>query len=250
MTWCDAQCVNSCGTRAHRTPGTPNGPAPSEGRGRSSGRESGRRGSNPRHPAWEAGALPTELLPHVVPTVRPTVSAGADHRGPNAWHGYPPVQEPQVGIEPTTARLRIECSTTELLWRRTTSKPFGRLRYPTLLLVRARRCWPCEGNALARIRTATPFGTTPSRWRVYQFHHQGLQHLAVPEARTTHKTTGPTGLEPATSRVTVECSNQTELRPPTPHQPAVLHQHPTPAPLPSREPAPIAPTGVEPVSPP
>ena len=26
-------------------------------------------------------------------------------------------QEPQVGIEPTTARLRIECSTTELLWR-------------------------------------------------------------------------------------------------------------------------------------
>ena len=27
------------------------------------------------------------------------------------------------------------------------------------------------------------------------------------------KKTGPTGLEPATSRVTVECSNQTELRP-------------------------------------
>src|SRR4029079_12815317 len=25
-------------------------------------------------------------------------------------------REPQVGIEPTTARLRIECSTTELLW--------------------------------------------------------------------------------------------------------------------------------------
>jgi hypothetical protein len=25
---------------------------------------SGRRGSNPRHPAWEAGILPTELLPH------------------------------------------------------------------------------------------------------------------------------------------------------------------------------------------
>jgi hypothetical protein len=28
-------------------------------------------------------------------------------------------------------------------------------------------------NALERTRTATPFGTTPSRWRVYQFHHQG-----------------------------------------------------------------------------
>ena len=27
------------------------------------------------------------------------------------------ISEPQVGIEPTTARLRIECSTPELLWR-------------------------------------------------------------------------------------------------------------------------------------
>ena len=80
-----------------------------------------------------------------------------------------------MGIEPTTARLRIECSTTELLWLE---------------------------DALARTRTVTPCGTTPSRWRVYQFHHQGT---AIP--------TGPTGLEPATSRVTVECSNQTELRP-------------------------------------
>jgi hypothetical protein len=46
--------------------------------------------------------------------------------------------EPLVRIELTTARLRIECSTAELQWR---------------------------GNcyALARIRTATPFGTTPSR---------------------------------------------------------------------------------------
>src|SRR4051812_19885725 len=28
-------------------------------------------------------------------------------------------------------------------------------------------------HALARTRTVTPYGTTPSRWRVYQFHHQG-----------------------------------------------------------------------------
>src|SRR3954465_10428753 len=28
-------------------------------------------------------------------------------------------------------------------------------------------------SALERTRTAMPFGTTPSRWRVYQFHHQG-----------------------------------------------------------------------------
>src|SRR5574340_1221481 len=55
--------------------------------------ESGRPDSNRRRPAWEAGILPTELRPRaLVPT------------------------EPAVGIEPTTARLRIECSTTELRW--------------------------------------------------------------------------------------------------------------------------------------
>ena len=85
-------------------------------------------------------------------------------------------------------------------------------------------------SALARTRTATPFGTTPSRWRVYQFHHQGklpreegcgrgaatpvsLNLRPLPSAPCPALTTGPTGLEPATSRVTVECSNQTELRP-------------------------------------
>jgi hypothetical protein len=87
-------------------------------------------------------------------------------------------------------------------------------------------------NALERTRTAMPYGTTPSRWRVYQFHHQGnITALAGSSLRALHpstrdtitashlinrtlnKTTGPTGLEPATSRVTVECSNQAELRP-------------------------------------
>lgn len=29
-------------------------------------KKSGRRGSNSRQPAWKAGALPTELLPHFV----------------------------------------------------------------------------------------------------------------------------------------------------------------------------------------
>ena len=32
------------------------------------------------------------------------------------------VKEPQIGIEPMTARLRIECSTTELLWRDSADK--------------------------------------------------------------------------------------------------------------------------------
>jgi hypothetical protein len=72
------------------------------------------------------------------------------------------VREPQVRIELTTARLRIGCSTPELLW-------------------------PIVGNALERTRTAMPCGTTPSRWRVYQFHHQGKTtaqlHRSIAAAR-------------------------------------------------------------------
>ena len=64
--------------------------------------QSGRRGSNPRPSAWEADALPTELLPR-----RRTARTASD---------LPP--EPPVGFEPTTARLRIESSTPELRWRR------------------------------------------------------------------------------------------------------------------------------------
>ena len=131
-------------------------------------------------------------------------------------------REPPVGIEPTTARLRIECSTAELRWRE---------------------------SALARTRTATPFGTTPSRWRVYQFHHQGIEPPGsrgrgvegssgtssaplIPRHLDPLKPvpTGLTGLEPATSGVTDRHSNQAELQPPNFH--ATL----------------IAPTGVEPVS--
>jgi hypothetical protein len=102
-------------------------------------------------------------------------------------------------------------------------------------------CGDFPQNALTRTRTATPCGTTPSRWRVYQFHHQGPEltlrtavawsdSLMVSDSAEVQATirlsdrptlslsrsipkTGPTGLEPATSRVTVECSNQTELRP-------------------------------------
>ena len=78
--------------------------------------------------------------------------------------------EPAVGIEPTTARLRIGCSTTELLWRETNRRTL---------------------HALARIRTETPCGTTPSRWRVYQFHHQGAALLQL--SRTpVHASARPT----------------------------------------------------------
>ena len=37
--------------------------------------------------------------------------------------------------------------------------------------------------AQARTRTATPFGTTPSRWRVYQFHHLGIQSSSTTTTR-------------------------------------------------------------------
>ena len=88
-------------------------------------------------------------------------------------------------------------------------------------------------HALARIRTATPFGTTPSRWRVYQFHHQGvagtrrpgrgaepaggagLRRPSIVErccARTMLRA-GLTGLEPATSGVTDRHSNQLSYSP-------------------------------------
>jgi hypothetical protein len=92
-------------------------------------------------------------------------------------------------------------------------------------------------SALERTRTAMPFGTTPSRWRVYQFHHQGKQqlrlrvgHVPEPLHNFTHKKTGPTGLEPATSRVTVECSNQTELRPQLLESGSETPSHRSPAP--------------------
>ena len=34
---------------------------------------------------------------------------------------------------------------------------------------------PLHQHALARTRTATPFSTTTSKWRVYQFHHQSVR---------------------------------------------------------------------------
>ena len=84
-------------------------------------------------------------------------------------------------------------------------------------------------------------------------------HLRVLHLRSTcdPPTTGATGFEPATSRVTVECSNQTELRPlqesRTPlccrttrcrRRAALCRRTPHSPPCASR----VAPTGVEPVS--
>ncbi len=54
---------------------------------------SGRRGSNPRQPAWKAGTLPTELLPHSIYVLALAWSGCADsNRGPPA---------PKAGALPT-----------------------------------------------------------------------------------------------------------------------------------------------------
>ena len=97
--------------------------------------QSGRPDSNRRRPAWEAGILPTELRPRPSESTGVSCAAkgavlhdgsiehsiragGESRRGRNA--GGIPINkagEPQVRIELTTARLRIGCSTPELLWQ-------------------------------------------------------------------------------------------------------------------------------------
>ena len=76
------------GGRAARRPWRASARCPARRRrARDGGRWSGRRGSNPRHSAWKADALPTELLPH---RVDETIAVERDR-----------------GVSPT-ARLRLE----------------------------------------------------------------------------------------------------------------------------------------------
>ena len=136
--------------------------------------QSGRWGSNPRHPAWEAGALPTELRPRVVKSTS-EVTAPATHMI---------TQSQRSGLN-----------------RRPPDYESGAL--PLSYAGEVTR------NAQERTRTATPFGTTPSRWRVYQFHHLGdFSFLPASCSRA-----GLTGLEPATSGVTDRHSNQLSYSP-------------------------------------
>src|ERR1035437_4430394 len=136
-------------------------------------------------------------------------------RGRRSERGTVSYREPQVGIEPTTARLRIECSTTELLWRnyRRRKADGGRQCLPSAVyrLPSDNTCPGSDSNRdalrhhplkMARLPVSTP-------GQSQRLHLRALQQRSnnVPPA------TGVTGFEPATSRVTVECSNQTELRP-------------------------------------
>ena len=132
-------------------------------------------------------------------------------------------------IELTTARLRIGCSTPELLWQVLRNGP-------------STAAWRCESSepsntlqskALASSTHAQCLSCPGADSNRYAFRHHPLKMACLPisppgqnqRARAANSIrtlrtyprsqnkTGPTGLEPATSRVTVECSNQTELRP-------------------------------------
>jgi hypothetical protein len=156
-------------------------------------------------------------------------------------------KEPQVRIELTTARLRIECSTTELLWREVLLCPDSdsnrdALRHHPLKMA----CLPVSPPGHCTFTYGPYFPTTDHDYR----------------SRLQITTTGATGLEPATSRVTVECSNQTELRPLLDRCRSALHPFTcrgeaipacnrarcAPTSYPAHQGEPIAPTGVEPVS--
>lgn len=105
-------------------------------------------------------------------------------------------QEPQIGIEPMTARLRIGCSTTELLWL-----TVNRRKRQTCNLFST--CMPWRGLEPRSLSAPPPQDGVSTNFTTRA--HTGPALVTA---------TGATGLEPATSRVTVECSNQTELRPP------------------------------------
>ena len=91
-------------------------------------RKSGKRGSNPRPPAWKASALSTELFP-LVSTLKWVVMDSNHRRHRQQIYSLPhlatlvttltfclsafvslPSVEPLVGFEPTTPRLQITCS--------------------------------------------------------------------------------------------------------------------------------------------
>jgi hypothetical protein len=126
-----------------------------------------------------------------------------------------PAKEPQVGIEPTTARLRIECSTTELLWR-------GNLM-PWLGFEPRRLAAPPPQDGVSTSFTTRARISSIVRRRSLEADPAVLSAAALPSCEPILPA-GATGLEPATSRVTVECSNQTELRPLNLHlRPATCH---------------------------
>ena len=124
-----------------------------------------------------------------------------------------------MGIEPTTARLRIECSTPELLWRiRGEPSTMGEPTSPFSHLTSAVQM-PWRGLEPRRLTAPPPQDGVSTNFttRANRDERGEVVGESCEVPLTCHLppvfTTGATGLEPATSRVTVECSNQTELRP-------------------------------------
>ena len=100
---------------------------------------------------------------------RPRDCPGRQYSESDIHHQH--TKEPQIGIEPLTARLRIECSTTELLWR--IDHPHRRPAAPA----------PPDGCPGAD-SNRDAFRHHPLKWRVYQFHHQGNVHSTCDTAVT------------------------------------------------------------------
>ncbi len=101
--------------------------------------------------------------------------------------GLPPPPEPAVGIEPTTARLRIGCSTTELRWR------FQQV--------------PKRGFEPRRLSAPPPQDGVSTSFTIWAL------HAALSCGQNSSFPAGLTGLEPATSGVTVRHSNQLSYSP-------------------------------------
>jgi hypothetical protein len=135
-------------------------------------------------------------------------------------------REPAVGIEPTTARLRIGCSTTELRWRAVDLLTVERgSNMPWRGLEPRRLSAPPPQDGVSTNFTTRAFtgesgmGNRESKeprharearhWRVVIFRLR----FPIPYSRFPLVPTGLTGLEPATSGVTDRHSNQAELQP-------------------------------------
>jgi hypothetical protein len=129
-------------------------------------------------------------------------------RLPGTVHFHFLAREPQVRFELTTARLRIGCSTPELLWQ-VLRMPWSGLE-PLCLTAPP----PQDGVSTNFTTRATSLHSRQDHREPHPSTDSRHRHRKSFLTRTnSQQTTGPTGLEPATSRVTVECSNQAELRP-------------------------------------
>src|SRR6185312_13330371 len=101
-------------------------------------------------------------------------------------------KEPQIGIEPMTARLRIECSTTELLWHDRGHDPKCAVRSTktTLNAALLHHFMPSRGLEPRCLSAQAPQACVSTNFTT---------RAAVRTAPSHQYTTGPTGVEPATS---------------------------------------------------